>query len=89
MEYDVCGEVSVPQRLDYLYWNDVYWQGRPFDVVVEASGTRDGLQSAIAALRPLGTVALKSMVVPTKKSKLRYPLKPTVNRGQISAASLT
>jgi len=39
------------------------WQGRPFDVVVEATGTRDGLQSAIAAVRPQGTVVLKSTVV--------------------------
>jgi len=38
------------------------WQGRPFDVVVEATGTRKGLQSAIAAIRPQGTVVLKSTV---------------------------
>ncbi len=38
------------------------WQGRPFDVVVEATGTREGLKSAIAAVRPRGTVVLKSTV---------------------------
>jgi len=38
------------------------WTGRPFDVVVEATGTRDGLNSAIAAVRPRGTVVLKSTV---------------------------
>jgi len=38
------------------------WQGRPFDVVVEATGTREGLQNAIAAIRPRGTIVLKSTV---------------------------
>ena len=38
------------------------WEGRPFDVVIEATGTRDGLQSALAAVRPRGTVVLKSTV---------------------------
>ncbi|MCP4290237.1 MAG: alcohol dehydrogenase catalytic domain-containing protein [bacterium] len=38
------------------------WEGRPFDVVVEATGTREGLQSAIASVRPKGTVVLKSTV---------------------------
>jgi threonine dehydrogenase-like Zn-dependent dehydrogenase len=38
------------------------WTGRPFDVVVEATGSKAGLQAAINAVRPRGTVVLKSTV---------------------------
>jgi len=38
------------------------WQARPAAVVVEATGTADGLTQAIAIVRPRGTLVLKSTV---------------------------
>jgi threonine dehydrogenase-like Zn-dependent dehydrogenase len=36
------------------------WSAEPHDLVVEASGSADGLRSAVAATRPRGTLVLKS-----------------------------
>jgi threonine dehydrogenase-like Zn-dependent dehydrogenase len=38
------------------------WQPRPFDVVVEATGAASGLELALSAVRPRGTLILKSTI---------------------------
>lgn len=38
------------------------WQTRQFDIVVEASGSASGLELALAATRPRGTLVLKSTI---------------------------
>jgi threonine dehydrogenase-like Zn-dependent dehydrogenase len=38
------------------------WQPRSFDVVVEATGSASGLELALAAVRPRGTLILKSTI---------------------------
>jgi threonine dehydrogenase-like Zn-dependent dehydrogenase len=38
------------------------WQPRPFDVVVEATGSPSGLALALSAVRPRGTLVLKSTI---------------------------
>jgi threonine dehydrogenase-like Zn-dependent dehydrogenase len=38
------------------------WQPRPADLVVEATGSTSGLEAALAAVRPRGTLVLKSTV---------------------------
>ena len=38
------------------------WQPRFFDIVVEATGSASGLQLALAAVRPRGTLVLKSTI---------------------------
>jgi threonine dehydrogenase-like Zn-dependent dehydrogenase len=38
------------------------WQPRPFDVVVEATGSASGLELAMSAVRPRGTLVLKSTI---------------------------
>ncbi|HXV79334.1 MAG TPA: alcohol dehydrogenase catalytic domain-containing protein [Candidatus Binatia bacterium] len=38
------------------------WQPRPFDVVVEATGSPSGLQLAMSAVRPRGTLVLKTTI---------------------------
>ena len=38
------------------------WQARPFDVVVEATGSASGLDLALSAVRPRGTLILKSTI---------------------------
>jgi len=38
------------------------WQPRPFDLVVEATGSPSGLEIALGALRPRGTLILKSTI---------------------------
>ncbi|MDP2604144.1 MAG: alcohol dehydrogenase catalytic domain-containing protein [Deltaproteobacteria bacterium] len=38
------------------------WQPRQFDVVVEATGSASGLELALGALRPRGTLVLKSTI---------------------------
>jgi 2-desacetyl-2-hydroxyethyl bacteriochlorophyllide A dehydrogenase len=46
------------------------WQPRQFDIVVEATGSVSGLQTAIAAVRPRGTLVLKSTVAEEHKLSL-------------------
>jgi threonine dehydrogenase-like Zn-dependent dehydrogenase len=38
------------------------WRTRPFDVVVEATGSVSGFEAAVASVRPRGTLVLKSTV---------------------------
>ena len=38
------------------------WQGKLFDVVVEATGSPSGLELALGAMRPRGTLVLKSTI---------------------------
>jgi threonine dehydrogenase-like Zn-dependent dehydrogenase len=38
------------------------WRGAQAELVVEATGSRDGLETALAAARPRGTVVLKSTI---------------------------
>jgi len=38
------------------------WKARPFDIVVEASGSASGLELALTALRPRGVLVLKSTI---------------------------
>jgi threonine dehydrogenase-like Zn-dependent dehydrogenase len=38
------------------------WRPRPFDVVVEATGSASGLEIAMSAVRPRGTLVLKSTI---------------------------
>jgi threonine dehydrogenase-like Zn-dependent dehydrogenase len=38
------------------------WQARQFDVVVEATGSASGLELALGAVRPRGTLVLKSTI---------------------------
>ena len=38
------------------------WQPRLFDIVVEATGSASGLELALAAVRPRGTLVLKSTI---------------------------
>src|SRR6185436_2078529 len=38
------------------------WQSRTYDIVVEASGSAAGLELALAAVRPRGTLVLKSTI---------------------------
>ena len=38
------------------------WQPRLFDVVVDATGSASGLESALSAVRPRGTLVLKSTI---------------------------
>jgi threonine dehydrogenase-like Zn-dependent dehydrogenase len=41
------------------------WQPEPTSLVVEATGSREGLERAVAAVRPRGTIVLKSTVADT------------------------
>jgi threonine dehydrogenase-like Zn-dependent dehydrogenase len=50
------------------------WKVRQFDFVVEATGSADGFQLAMGAVRPRGTLILKSTVA----SKHHVPLAPLV-----------
>ena len=38
------------------------WQPRPFDIVVEATGSSSGFELALSAVRPRGTLVLKSTI---------------------------
>jgi threonine dehydrogenase-like Zn-dependent dehydrogenase len=38
------------------------WKPKLFDIVVEATGSTSGLEAAIAAVRPRGTLVLKSTI---------------------------
>jgi threonine dehydrogenase-like Zn-dependent dehydrogenase len=38
------------------------WQARLFDIVVEATGSASGLELALGAVRPRGTLVLKSTI---------------------------
>jgi threonine dehydrogenase-like Zn-dependent dehydrogenase len=38
------------------------WQPRPFDIVVEATGSASGLDLALSSVRPRGTLVLKSTI---------------------------
>jgi threonine dehydrogenase-like Zn-dependent dehydrogenase len=38
------------------------WMPKPFDIVVEATGSASGFETALAAVRPRGTLVLKSTV---------------------------
>ena len=46
------------------------WQPKQFDVVVEATGSESGLQTAINAVRPRGTLVLKSTIAGEHKVSL-------------------
>ena len=46
------------------------WKPKQFDVVVEATGSPSGLQLAMSAVRPLGTLVLKSTVAGEHKVSL-------------------
>jgi len=46
------------------------WRPRPFDVVVEATGSVSGFTTAVAAVRPRGTLVLKSTVAEEHKISL-------------------
>ena len=46
------------------------WQPQPFDIVVEATGSRSGLELAIRAVRPRGTLVLKSTIAGEHKASL-------------------
>jgi len=46
------------------------WQLRSFDIVVESTGSVSGLDTAIAAVRPRGTLVLKSTVAEEHKLSL-------------------
>jgi threonine dehydrogenase-like Zn-dependent dehydrogenase len=46
------------------------WQPKVFDVVVEASGSPSGFEAALAAVRPRGTLVLKSTVAEEHKLSL-------------------
>jgi len=46
------------------------WQPKPFDVVVEATGSASGLQLAMSAVRPRGTLVLKTTIAGEHKVSL-------------------
>jgi threonine dehydrogenase-like Zn-dependent dehydrogenase len=46
------------------------WEPKQFDVVVEATGSESGLQTAINAVRPRGTLVLKSTIAGEHKVSL-------------------
>jgi threonine dehydrogenase-like Zn-dependent dehydrogenase len=46
------------------------WQHKPFDVVVDATGSPSGLQLAMSAVRPRGTLVLKTTVANEHKVSL-------------------
>ena len=46
------------------------WQPKLFDIVVEASGSPSGFETALAAVRPRGTLVLKSTVAEEHKLSL-------------------
>jgi threonine dehydrogenase-like Zn-dependent dehydrogenase len=46
------------------------WEAKRFDVVVEATGSESGLQTAITAVRPRGTLVLKSTIAGEHKVSL-------------------
>jgi threonine dehydrogenase-like Zn-dependent dehydrogenase len=46
------------------------WQGKPFDVVVEATGSASGWELAMRAVRPRGTLVLKSTIAGEHKTSL-------------------
>ncbi|HEY2988120.1 MAG TPA: alcohol dehydrogenase catalytic domain-containing protein [Candidatus Binatia bacterium] len=46
------------------------WQSRPADIVVEATGSASGLETALGAVRPRGTLVLKSTVAEEHKLSL-------------------
>jgi len=46
------------------------WKPKQFDVVVEATGSPSGLQLAMSAVRPLGTLVLKSTIAGEHKVSL-------------------
>ncbi len=57
-----------PEKLSILAKRDIEtvlaadWRGDPVSLVVEATGTAEGFEQATAALRPRGTLVLKSTV---------------------------
>jgi threonine dehydrogenase-like Zn-dependent dehydrogenase len=46
------------------------WQARLFDVVVEATGSASGLELALSAVRPRGTLVLKSTIAGNHQTSL-------------------
>jgi threonine dehydrogenase-like Zn-dependent dehydrogenase len=46
------------------------WRPKPFDIVVEATGSLSGFETALAAVRPRGTLVLKSTVAAEHKLSL-------------------
>jgi len=46
------------------------WQPRLFDVVVEATGSASGLETALGAVRPRGTLILKSTIAGSHQASL-------------------
>jgi threonine dehydrogenase-like Zn-dependent dehydrogenase len=46
------------------------WQPRPFDIVVEATGSAAGLELALGAVRPRGTLILKSTIAGNHQTSL-------------------
>jgi threonine dehydrogenase-like Zn-dependent dehydrogenase len=46
------------------------WHPKPFDIVVEATGSVSGLKTAVASVRPRGTLVLKSTVAEEHKLSL-------------------
>ncbi len=46
------------------------WRSRPFDVVVEATGAASGLELALSAVRPRGTLILKSTIAAAHRVSL-------------------
>jgi threonine dehydrogenase-like Zn-dependent dehydrogenase len=55
-------KLSLLRQCSIRATNRTAWQAQPADVVVEATGTADGLAQAMAIVRPRGTLVLKSTV---------------------------
>lgn len=55
-------KLSLLRQCGVRVVNHTVWKAQPTDVVVEATGTADGLAQAIAIVRPRGTLVLKSTV---------------------------
>jgi threonine dehydrogenase-like Zn-dependent dehydrogenase len=56
------GKLQLLQRLGIHTQLLIDWHPSPVDVVVEATGSPQGLQLAMAAVRPRGTLILKSTI---------------------------
>jgi threonine dehydrogenase-like Zn-dependent dehydrogenase len=55
-------KLSVLRQLGMRAIVHTDWQPRPVEIVIEATGTTDGLSQAISIVRPRGTLVLKSTV---------------------------
>jgi threonine dehydrogenase-like Zn-dependent dehydrogenase len=62
-------EIVMGQQVDAILLDELM-MGRDYDIVVEATGRADGLETALGLVRPRGTIVLKSTVADRKEMSL-------------------